>query len=118
MTPTKWTLEFSFSALKDYQDILAWTLDRFGAQQARVYARAIESAFQELHQGPDAVCLRWRPELGVRVASLHVARNGYKGRHMIIFSLSALEDEAVIRVLRLLHDSMDLQRHQLFTDAE
>lgn len=118
MTPTKWTLEFSSSALKDYQDILAWTLDRFGAQQARVYAQVIESAFQGLRQGPDVVGLRWRPELGARVASLHVARNGYKGRHLIIFSLTSLEGEAVIRVLRLLHDSMDLQRHQLFTDAE
>lgn len=117
MTLTKWTLEFSSLALKDYQDILAWTLDRFGAQQARVYAQVIESAFQDLHQGPDVVGLRWRPELGARVASLHVARNGYKGRHLIIFSLTS-EDEAVIRVLRLLHDSMDLQRHQLVTDAE
>lgn len=117
MTPTKWTLEFSSLALKDYQDILAWTLDRFGAQQARVYAQVIESAFQDLRQGSDVVGLRWRPELGARIASLHVARNGYKGRHLIIFSLTS-EDEAVIRVLRLLHDSMDLQRHQLVTDAE
>jgi toxin ParE1/3/4 len=56
--------------------------------------------------------------LGVGIASLHVARNGSKGRHIVIFRVVSLDDTAVIKVLRLLHDSMDLQRHSLFTDTE
>lgn len=118
MKSTEWTLEISSTALRDYQDILAWTLARFGAQQARVYAQVVESVFQDLRQGSDVAGIRWRPELGAGIASLHVARNGRKGRHMVIFSVVSAENNAVIRVLRLLHDSMDLQRHPLFTDTE
>jgi toxin ParE1/3/4 len=118
MTATQWTLEISSAALKDYQDILAWTLDYFGAQQARIYAQVIESAFEDLQQGPDVVGVKWRPQLGPRIASLHVARNGYKGRHLVIFSVPAGTNCNVIKVVRLLHDSMDLQRHASFSDAE
>lgn len=118
MKAIKWTLEISSTALKDYQDILAWTLARFGTEQARIYAQTIESSFQDLLQGPDLAGVRSRPELGVGIASLHVAQNGSKGRHIVIFRVVSLDDTAVIKVLRLLHDSMDLQRHSLFTDTE
>ena len=118
MKATKWTLEISSTALKDYQDILAWTLARFGRQQARIYSQVIDSAFQDLQQGPDVAGVRWRPELGGGIASLHVARNGHKGRHVVIFRVAPLENVAVLKVMRLLHDSMDLQRHLLFTDTE
>ena len=62
--------------------------------------------------------VRERPELGTGIASLHVARNGYKGRHMVIFRVISAQEISVIKVLRLLHDRMDLQRHDLFTDKE
>jgi toxin ParE1/3/4 len=118
MKPKEWTLEISSMALRDYQDILVWTRTQFSSQQARIYAQTIESALQDLRQGPDMAGVRWRPELGVGIASLHVARNGYKGRHMVIFRVASLKDTAVIKVLRVLHDSMDLQRHPLFVDTE
>lgn len=105
-------------ALRDYQDILVWTRAQFSSQQARIYAQTIESALQELQHGPDLPGVKWRPELGAQIASLHVARNGYKGRHFVIFYVISVGDGAVIRVLRLLHDSMDLQRHQLSFDMK
>jgi toxin ParE1/3/4 len=53
--------------------------------------------------------VRWHPELGETVATLHVARQGRKGRHLLVFRVSA--SERVVEVLRILHDSMDLSRH-------
>ena len=43
--------------------------------------------------------------------TLHVARKGRKGRHFVVFRVARDPDHDVIEVLRLLHDSMDLQRH-------
>lgn len=45
------------------------------------------------------------------MCGLHVARNGRKGRHFIMFRVEDIEEENQIDVLRLLHDSMDLERH-------
>jgi toxin ParE1/3/4 len=118
MSLNAWKLKISSTAAKDYQAILDWTRVRFGVRQTGVYAKVVESAFHELYQGPDVAGVKWRPELGPGIASLHVARNGFKGRHLVIFRVAAEQDNAVIEVLRLLHDSMDLQRHQLFTDAD
>jgi len=118
MMAKAWMLNISSTALEDYRQILEWTLTKFGPLQTRVYANTIESAFQDLRQGPEVTGFKWRPELGSRIASLHLARNGLKGRHLVIFRVTEAEDNAAIDVLRLLHDSMDLQRHQLFTDAD
>ncbi len=105
-------------ALMDYQEALVWTQAHFGTKQARVYAQTIASAFEELRQGPGIPGVKWRPELGAQIASLHIARNRFKGRHLVIFRVIPAGDDAVISVLRLLHDSMDLRRHQLSFDAE
>ena len=47
--------------------------------------------------------------LGSDIASLHVARQGRKGRHLLVFRTH--EQDGVIEVLRILHDSMDLARY-------
>jgi len=49
--------------------------------------------------------------------TLHVARHGRRGRHFVVFRVGRESDHGVIEVLRLLHDSMDLQRH-LRSDKE
>ena len=59
--------------------------------------------------GPSALGCKTRAELGADVASLHVARQGRKGRHLLVFR--AHEQDGVIEVLRILHDGMDLARH-------
>lgn len=48
------------------------------------------------------------------IRTLHVARQGRKGRHLVMFRVAP---ERVIEVLRLLHDSMDLSRHWPNDDA-
>jgi toxin ParE1/3/4 len=106
---SSWTIRLSDRAARDIEEILAWTAERFGAQQAQVYAATIGDALATLVAGPQVVGVRVRPELGEGIASLHVARHGRKGRHVVFFRVR--EREAVIDVLRILHDSMEPQRH-------
>ena len=48
---------------------------------------------------------------GNDIRTLHVARDGRKGRHFVMFRVGSIDGRDVIDVLRLLHDSMDLERH-------
>jgi toxin ParE1/3/4 len=106
---TGWKVRLSDRAARDIEEILAWTAERFGAQQAQIYAAIIGDALTALAAGPQVVGVRARPELGEGIESLHVARHGCKGRHVVFFR--ARESEAVIDVLRILHDSMEPQWH-------
>lgn len=56
---------------------------------------------------------RSQAEAGNRpnICTLHVAQNGRKGRHFIMFRVATAQDSTVIDVLRFLHDSMNLERH-------
>lgn len=103
------TVHLADQAAQDVEDILDWTLERFGPLQLESYTDVINDALEALNTGLQLIDARWRPELGDDVATLHVARHGRKGRHQLVFRV----DEAVclIEILRVLHDSMDLQRH-------
>ena len=104
-----WTVRLTDQAAQDVEDILAWTFQQFGSQQLEIYTDAINDALEVLNEVPTAVGVRWHPELGEAMATLHVARQGRKGRHLLVFRVSA--PESVVEVLRILHDSMDLSRH-------
>jgi toxin ParE1/3/4 len=105
---TFWTVRLSAAAEADYRQILRWTVDNFGSVQARCYADTLSSALQALSAGPFIIGVKERPEIGSNIRTLHVARNGRKGRHFVMFRVVRGRDE--IEVLRLLHDSMDLER--------
>ena len=111
MAGSFWTVRLSAAAEADYLQILRWTVENFGSSQARVYAETLMSALKTLAAGPDVIGVKARPEIGGKIRTLHVARNGRKGRHFIMFRVGSAEEENQIDVLRLLHDSMDLERH-------
>ena len=67
-------------------------------------------AIRELRNGPDLPGSRQRDDIMQGVRVLHVARHGRRGWHFILFR--AIEPRR-IEVARILHDSMDLQRHSL-----
>jgi toxin ParE1/3/4 len=92
------------------EDIVRWTVGRFGRRQARIYARTLASAIEALTRGPSVPGATARDEIGPGLFSLHVARQGRRGRHFILFRVQG-ENPSVIDVLRLLHDAMDLARH-------
>jgi toxin ParE1/3/4 len=107
----RWTIRLAEAAGQDYQAILLWTVENFGRAQARTYAKTLNSALQDLAQGPDVIGARLREDIGPDIHTLHVARHGRKGRHLVVFRISPSPDASIIEVLRLLHDSMDLPRH-------
>jgi toxin ParE1/3/4 len=106
-----WTVRLSAAAEADFRQILRWTVDHFGSAQARIYAETLSTALKDLCAGPSIIGVKERPEIGSNIWTLHVARNGRKGRHFIMFRVGAAQDSKVIDVLRLLHDGMDLAKH-------
>lgn len=111
MAEHSWTVRLAAAAEADYVQILRWTAEHFGPAQARVYAETLALALKMLAAGPDIPGVKARPEIGGNVRTLHVARNGRKGRHFIMFRVDSVDGKNLIDVLRLLHDSMDLARH-------
>lgn len=83
-------------------------MERFGSHQTRLYKETIKLAFAELEAGPDILGAKARDDLGSGIRTLHVARNGRKGRHLIVFRIGG---DRTLDVLRLLHDGMDAPSH-------
>lgn len=104
-----WTVRLTTQATQDVEDILDWTFVQFGQLQMESYTAVINEALEALNQGPRLFDARRRPELGDDVATLHVSRQGRKGRHLLVFRVH--DTESLIEVLCILHDSMDLSRH-------
>jgi toxin ParE1/3/4 len=103
-----WHIRQADQAEQDLLDIIRWTNENFGVRQAQHYAETIVLAFEALHDGPDILGAKVRDEIGAGIHTLHVARQGRKGRHFVVFSVS---EGHIINVLRLLHESMDLAVH-------
>ncbi|MFP5307820.1 MAG: type II toxin-antitoxin system RelE/ParE family toxin [Gammaproteobacteria bacterium] len=104
-----WRVRLSAAAQADFSYIVDWTVERFGARQAEVYAGVIAAALRDLSAGPSQIGVKARDDIGKGVFALHVARGGRKGRHFVVFR----SDDAgrIIEVVRILRDAMDLRRH-------
>lgn len=48
--------------------------------------------------------------------ALHASRGRRKARHFIVFRYNRDAAEEYMEIVRILHDSMDLQRHMLSID--
>ena len=103
-----WRVLLSAAVTKDLATILQWTAERFGSGQAWACQANLESAIRALGAGPLVPGARDRSEIGPGLRTLHVARHGRRGRHLILFRAGP---EHTIEVLRILHDQMDLARH-------
>jgi toxin ParE1/3/4 len=107
--PRRWRIVLGREADRDFEMIMTWTADRFGARQADNYRKVIDATLQELRRsGPDILGSKAREEIRPGLRTVHVARHGRRGRHVILFRLAGSE---TIEVLRILHDSMDTVRH-------
>lgn len=106
-----WPVRLTAAAETDFQDILRWTLEQFGEAQARVYAETLSMAVEALAGGPTVIGAKTRDDVARGLYTLHVARQGRKGRHFVLFRVGHDQEREVIEVLRLLHDAMDLPRH-------
>ena len=61
-----------------------------------------------LSEGPNVPGSLERDEIADGLRSLHVARQGRRGRHFVIYRAAG---DDTIEVVRILHDAMDIARH-------
>jgi toxin ParE1/3/4 len=112
----RWRVRLTAAAEDDFRSILLWTATQFGDAQAGVYAETLSSAVEALAEGPSVLGTMSRNDIGKGLFTLHVARQGRRGRHLVLFRVRRDGGEEAIEVLRLLHDAMDLRRHVPPTD--
>lgn len=103
-----WTVKWTEQARCDQAEIIRWTRHCFGTRQAIIYVETIALAVEALEAGPDASGVKRRDDLPPGLLLLHIARQGRKGRHFIVFRIA---DENTLDVLRILYDGMDLPTH-------
>jgi toxin ParE1/3/4 len=108
MSAKSWIVRPTSDADRDFVKILQWTRRAFGARQMNVYGTTLLRALRALRSGPDIIGAKRRDDLGPGVRILHVARDGRKGSHFIVFRVNG---ERTIDVLRILYDGMDLASH-------
>lgn len=106
-----WPIRLAAAAEADFQDIIRWTAEQFGDAQASVYSNTIAAALTALTDGPDISGVKVRDEILTGLRTLHIARNGRRGRHLIMFRIVQSEDTERIDVLRILNDAMDMSQH-------
>jgi toxin ParE1/3/4 len=114
---TVWTVRLSASAAADFRQFLGWTAENLGTAQTGTYADTLSAALQALSAGPATTGVKARPEIAADIRTLHVTRQGRKGRHFVLFRAISVDGQNFIDVLRLLHDSMDLKRHSPADEA-
>ena len=103
-----WQVVLSGEAERDFVRILTYTADTFGPRQAEIYETTLISAIALLGVDPETLGSVGREELRPGIRSLHVARNGRRGRHVIMYRT---KPHQMIEVVRILHDAMDFARH-------
>ncbi len=80
MTLQEWRVHLSDEARGDYLQILDWTAERFGHQQADAYEVLLIDVIQSLTSGPAVPGTRRRADLGKGIISLRMVA---KGRHVL-----------------------------------
>lgn len=108
--PAVWSVRLAAAAEQDFSEIVRWTAQRFGNRQAVRYAHLLSEALAALVSGPTTPGLRKRDDIAPGLLTLHVARTGSRGRHIVLCRVAPDREEHTIDVLRLLHDSMDIQQ--------
>ncbi|MHB0773085.1 type II toxin-antitoxin system RelE/ParE family toxin [Bradyrhizobium sp. 1.29L] len=108
MAEQKWRIRLGGAAELDFANILKWTTENFGPRQSRIYRDTLVQAIAELANGPDVAGARARDEIMRNLHTLHVARHGRRGSHILMYRVAT---KTTIEIVRILHDRMDLQHH-------
>jgi toxin ParE1/3/4 len=103
-----WRVVLSSEARRDIEQVLDWTLDRFGQLKHDEYLQLIQSPLERIVENPLRVESRVTAGLKQGMRVLHIGRRGKKARHLFVHRI---RPDNVIHVGRLLYDAMDLPRH-------
>ena len=95
----RWTVCLAARTAQDVEDILDWTFVQFGPFKLEAYTNVINGALDTINAGPQLIDVRRCPELGDDIATLHVGRQGHKGRHQLVFRVD--EVNCLIEILRV-----------------
>jgi toxin ParE1/3/4 len=90
----------------DLFNVAVRTAENFGAKQADAYVDAILDTIDELSAGEPARN-KARDEIAPGIRTLHMARPGRRGRHLLVYLVA----DDVLTIVRILHDSMEVSRH-------
>jgi toxin ParE1/3/4 len=112
MAEPRWRVRLGAAAELDFANIVKWTSENFGARQSRIYRDTLIHAIRELGEGPDVMGSKARNEILPGLRTLHVARRGRRGSHILMYRETP---QSTIEIVRILHDSMDLQRQAPFS---
>jgi toxin ParE1/3/4 len=106
------------AAQSDIREVLIWSQDRFGERAAARYRDLLKQAIRDIAADSERPGSQDRRELapGVRTYHLFFSRDRAstelgtvkKPRHFLVYRRRG---EAVIDVVRVLHDSRELERH-------
>ncbi|WP_454627259.1 type II toxin-antitoxin system RelE/ParE family toxin [Bradyrhizobium cenepequi] len=115
-----WRVRLGTVAELDFANILKWTTENFGARRSRIYRDRLVQAVGELADGPNVAGpnvagSKARDEIMPGLRTLHVARRGHRGSHLLMYRVAP---KSTIEIVRILHDRMDLQRHVPLTRDE
>ena len=97
----KFSCKLSRYAETDLAGIFDYTLETWGEVQLLQYQALLEEAIDQLCQDPFGAKSKARDEL------FKGCRSVYAGRHVILYRVQ----ENVVEVARILHQSMELDRH-------
>ena len=113
-------LRLSNLAQADIRHVLSWTGERYGTRARARYQQLVAAGLRDLLAEPLRPGSIARPELGDEVRSYHLRHSRHKSavgkpRHLILYRIV---DRSIVEVGRVLHDAMELDRHQTFGPSE
>jgi len=108
MAERPWQIRLTERAQADFDHIVDWTFDAFGPRQSRIYMAVILDAVLALEDGPMLAGSFERGDIGPAMRTLHVARAGRRGSHLLLYRAAG---DNQIDILRILHERMDPARH-------
>jgi len=116
------TVELTAAAEVDIEQLLDHSAERFGPLSRRRYEALIATALDDLRADPELIGSVIRPDLGAGLRTYHIKNSQQRARtadgvvgnprHILIYR--QLQPD-IVRVVRVLHDAMDLERHLLRT---
>lgn len=111
-------LHLSLHAEEDIVEIFAFTFNKFGAAALRRYEHLLTVALERLAENPLRPGSIARPEFGKSLRTYHLRFSRQEARiaegtvqrprHLIVYRILNAQQ---IEIVRLLHDSMELDRH-------
>jgi toxin ParE1/3/4 len=106
-------LQVTSPAGRDLAAIAEWTLENFGITAERRYFALIRQALRDIEANPERLGSKQVLE-GLRTYHIELSRARVTGsrvkdpRHVVLYRR---RDNGVVEVLRIIHDSRDLERH-------